>query len=89
MVSMETAILRRIIEPDENGLSFELARYILTLDFSQPDHERMEQLAEQAQDGALSDHEQQELDSYLHVADFLALLQSKARRSLAQADAVS
>jgi len=43
----------------------------------------MNSLAQLAQRGALSDDERAELDSYLHVSNLLAVMQSKARRSLA------
>jgi hypothetical protein len=43
----------------------------------------MNHLAQLAQNGNLSEDERAELDSYLHVSNLLAVMQSKARRSLA------
>ena len=55
---------------------------ILALDFTQADHDRMNALAAKAQSGALSKAEDEELDNYLRVGDLLAIMQSKARRTL-------
>ncbi len=85
----QAAILERIIRPDSDGLSPEAARQILALDFPPEDHERMHDLSAKAQEGALSPDEQDELDSYVRVGHFLALIQSKARRSLQKSAAGS
>lgn len=81
-VGFESAVLERMIEPQSAGLSGELARYVLSLDFNAVDHQRMNALSASVQDGELSAEEQGELDSYLHLGHLLALLQSKARLSL-------
>lgn len=81
----EAAVLRRMIEPDEYGFDPGLARYILSLDFKPSDHERMNVLSAKVQEGSLSEDEERELDGYLHLGNFLALLKSKARISLKHA----
>lgn len=78
----DVAILERMIEPEGNGLSAELARHILSLTFKPGDQEPVDVLSLKAQEGNLTDDEQEELDSYIRLADLLALLQSKARLSL-------
>ena len=78
----ETAILDRLILPERAELPAEAARYLLALDFDQADRERMNALAAKAREGALSPDEASEIDSYRHVGHLVALLQSKARRSL-------
>jgi hypothetical protein len=80
--SSDAMILRRVIQPDEGGMAPETARYVLGLDFSPPDHERIAALSARAQEGSLSAEEADELDGYLRVNDLLAILQSKARQSL-------
>jgi hypothetical protein len=80
----ETAILSRLIEPESSGLALEAARYVLTLEFKDPDQQRMNELAEKARDGALTTGEERELENYRHVGHLLALLRSKARVSLRQ-----
>lgn len=82
VANTEAAIFQRMIGPQEPDLTAETARFMLSLDFAEQDHLRMQILSEKASAGALSSDEQRELDSYLHVSDFLALMQSKARLSL-------
>lgn len=79
------AILNRLIDPDRNDLSVEAAQSLIQLDFPQCDHARMEHLSAQAAAGAVSADERDELEEYLRIADFLAVIQSKARKSLARA----
>ncbi|MBL8799252.1 MAG: hypothetical protein JNM56_35530 [Planctomycetia bacterium] len=76
------AILGRLLEPDSGGLSSDAARSILGLRFPRTDHERMTELSAKASAGTLTTTEGAELDEYLRVADLLALMQSKARKSL-------
>ena len=42
----------------------------------------MNELSELARQGKLTSEEQAELDSYLHVGNLLAVMQSKGRRAL-------
>ena len=81
----ETAILERLIAPEGDDLAAEAARYLLAIDFGQPDRERMNKLAATAREGALTSDEATEVDNYRHVSHLLALLQSKARKSLKRA----
>ena len=85
----EAEILQRMIEPQEDGLDPGLSRYILSLDFKPADHQRMNELSTRAQEGRLSADEEQELDGYLSLGHFLALLQSKARTSLRHIDSAA
>lgn len=78
----ETAILKRLIEPEEADLVPEAARYILALDFNQADVDRMNELAAKAREGSLSSEERLEVENYEHVGHLLAFLQAKARISL-------
>jgi hypothetical protein len=78
----EAAILDRLIFPERGELPAEAAWYLLALDFDQADRERMHALAAMAREGVLSPDEASETDSYRHVGHLVALLQSKARRSL-------
>jgi hypothetical protein len=82
-MNSEAAILERIIEPEKPELNRALAEYLLSLDCKPSDHARMNALSEKAQQGDLSSDEERELDSYLSMGHFLALLQSKARITLA------
>ncbi len=77
----------RLAELDQPTLSPETARSVLRLNFPREDHDRVQVLSTQAQDGTLTGPERSELEAYLHVADRLALLQSKARLALKRAGA--
>ena len=81
MVSHST-ILDHVIAPNHGDLAEEVARYLLTLDFPASDQARYALLSEKAQAGALTESERAELDDYLHVNDFLTIVQAKARASL-------
>jgi len=83
----ETAILDRLIAAGRQELPVDAARYLLAIDFASADRERMDVLAGKAQDGTLSQEEAAELENYRHVSHLLALLQSKARKSLGRAGA--
>jgi hypothetical protein len=78
----EIAIFARLIKADSGDLARDLARYILTLGFDEEFQARLRELAARNQEGGLTPEEQSELQSYVKVGRLLALLQSKARRSL-------
>jgi hypothetical protein len=75
----EAAIWARLIESQPKELTPEAARYLLALHFSEGDQARLQVLADRSQEGMLSDVETKEFDSYLHIANLLAVMQSKAR----------
>ena len=78
----EAAILARTIELGESELSPDAARFLLSIRFGEHDVARMNELSELARQGKLNDPEQAELDSYIHVSNLLAIMQSKGRRIL-------
>ncbi|MHB1559620.1 MAG: hypothetical protein ACYC61_19400 [Isosphaeraceae bacterium] len=80
--SISTTILDRLAEIDAHGLSPVTARELLAVDFEPAARARVKVLMEGARDGRLDRDEQDELDEYLHVADALAILHSKARQVL-------
>lgn len=73
----EPAILARAIQVDEGPLSRGAADYLLSVRFREGDVARMNELSELARQGKLTVQEQAELDSYLHVSNLLAVMQSK------------
>jgi hypothetical protein len=75
-------IWKHIIQPEKDDLSPDTARYILNMDFRQADHKRMEKLNAKAEEGTLTRKERADLEEYIRVSDLLAIMQSKARRSL-------
>ena len=78
----EAAILSRVIQVEEGTLSRGAAEYLLSVRFGERDVARMNELSELARQGKLTTEEQTELDSYLHVSNLLAVIQSKGRRAL-------
>jgi Fic family protein len=82
-------IFSRILESSQEGISPELARYILGLGFSTEDRSRMRELAAKNQRGEISHQELEELDNYITAGDILAIWHSKARRALKQCPASS
>jgi len=78
----EAAILARLIQIGQEELSPGAAEYLLSIRFDDRDNARMNELSEVARQGKLTREEQAELDSYLHVGNLLAIMQSKARRAL-------
>ena len=78
----EASIMARLLEAAPGGLNPGAAGYLLSIRFPDGDVARMNELSGKARQGSLSGEEQVELDSYIHVGNLLALMQSKARRSL-------
>jgi len=78
----EIAIFARLIRAERGDLAPDLARYVLTLGFDEEDQARMDDLADRNQEGALSSDEREELRNYVKAGHLLALLHSKARKSL-------
>jgi hypothetical protein len=78
----EIEIFARLIKMDRGDMGRELAHYVLTLGFDEEDQALMRELAERNQEGALSPEDREKLQGYVKVGHLLALLHSKARRSL-------
>ena len=92
MISMvafsESSVLQRIVGLDRADMPVDVARYMLSLRFSVAEKQRMNELASKASAGQLDEAESHEIDTYLLVSDFLAILHSKARMSLREAPPV-
>lgn len=78
----EVTILARILGNEGGQLSRELALHILDLGFNDRDKDRMHDLAVRNQSDTLSDAEKEELFAFGKAGDLLALLKSRARRTL-------
>ena len=78
----EAGILARLIQTRQDELSRDAANYLLSLKFDDSDVSRMNELCELARLGALASTDAAELDSYIHVSNLLAVMQSKARQAL-------
>jgi predicted XRE-type DNA-binding protein len=80
--SSDIAIFGRILSQHKRGMSADLARYVLTLGFTDADQARMELLAAANQQRSLSPDDREELMGYVKAGHLLALLHSNARQSL-------
>jgi hypothetical protein len=81
-VPSEVTILARVLGNGRGQLPPAIARYLLTLEFTEGDKARMHELAVRNQDGDLSPPERQELLAWAKAGTLLSILKSKARRTL-------
>src|SRR5271166_1512779 len=78
----EVTILARILGNEDGQLPKDLARYILTLGFSERDKARMHDLVVRNQEDALTPAEREEMHAFGKAGDLLSILKAKARRTL-------
>ena len=74
--------IERIFEKFDDDLPPEFAKRILSIEFTEEERARYQELSEKAQLGQLTEDETEELDGLLIANDLLIILQSKARMSL-------
>jgi hypothetical protein len=82
--SLDAQILQRVIAPNEPSLPPALAKAILRLSFNEEQQEEMQELLDRNNQGTITDLEQERLEAYVRVNNFLGLLWSKARITLAR-----
>lgn len=78
----DVSLLARVLGKDQDELPAEVARYLVQVEFSRRDKDRMHDLAVRNQDDELSDEEKNELAAYARVGTVVATLKSKAPRVL-------
>jgi len=78
----EIAIFGRLIQSQKGDLARDLARFVLNMGFEESDQSRMSDLAARNQEDSLTPDEREELQSYVRASHLLAVLHSKARKSL-------
>jgi hypothetical protein len=64
------------------------ARPLLSIDFSEADHARMQELMDKSNEGALIADEKAELDGYVNIANVLSVMHSRARAALRKSGSV-
>ncbi|MGD0774946.1 MAG: hypothetical protein ABSC05_19195 [Candidatus Solibacter sp.] len=80
---MSVAIgLDGLLEPLSRCLDIASARRVVDLQVAPPVQERIDTLAEGANEGTLSDGERSEYEALINAADFISILKLKARRYL-------
>jgi len=81
-VNFEPVIWARLMQTPKEPVSPEAARYLLSLDFSDADHSRMQALMDKSNEGTLTSDEDAELDGYVNIANVLSVMHSRARVAL-------
>src|SRR5271169_6344462 len=84
-VNFEPAIWARLILAPKEPLLPEAARYLLSIDFSEADHARMQELMDKSNEGTLTSDEDAELDGYVNISNVLSVMHSRARVALRSA----
>ena len=84
----EAVIWARLLDSQPDSPTPETARYFLRMGFSEADRGRMQELADKSEGGTLTEAEAREFDSYLHIGNLLAVMQSKARLVLDSGNSV-
>jgi hypothetical protein len=77
----ESDIFARVIAP-EKALPPNVARSVLAWEFPQRDLARVRKLQQKNNAGTITDAERAELEHYVRVGQFVAVMQAKARLTL-------
>lgn len=77
--------LDQFLDPLSRCLDVESARRVVALSVSASVQERVDTLAERANEGLLSDDERAEYEALINAEDFLAILKLKVRSRLSDA----
>jgi hypothetical protein len=76
------ATLDRLVEPVVRTFTPEVARALIQLRADSQVQARMDELAEKSNEGQLTAEEREEYETSIRFANYLAILQAKARRLL-------
>lgn len=82
MKTVETPPLDRLLEPLARKLTPTAARSIIEFRADPATQSRIAELAEKCNEGKLTAAEREEYEEYVRGIELIAILQSKARRSL-------
>jgi hypothetical protein len=82
MKTVDGAVLNRMLDPLARILTPEVARKLVNLRFDSIAQARIDKLARKCNEGALTESERREYETYVYVIDFIAILQAKARALL-------
>jgi len=78
----DTALLDELLDPFARCLDTESAQRIAEFQIAASVQERVDALAERANEGVLTEDERAEYDTLINAADFIAILKLKAGRHL-------
>lgn len=82
--TQETMALDRLLDPVSRCLTPEVARQLVALRADPELQQRVDALADKCTEGQLTPEEREEYETYVRASRFVAILQAKARRLLAQ-----
>jgi hypothetical protein len=82
--TQESLALDRLLEPVSRCLTPEVARQLLELRADPELQQRIHTLADRNTEGPLTPEEREKYETYVRAGRFIAILQAKARRLLAQ-----
>jgi hypothetical protein len=78
----QTEILARALDRRKGALSLDVARFIDSLELSEDDERRMNELAAKAAQGRLSEAEEAELEEFRRFGRLMEMLKLKSRNVL-------
>lgn len=82
MKTHDALVLDRLLDPLGRILTPEVARKLVKLRLDSIAQARIDKLARKCNEGALTDPERREYETYVYAIDFIAILQAKARALL-------
>ncbi|HEY3245725.1 MAG TPA: hypothetical protein VGM03_20460 [Phycisphaerae bacterium] len=85
-MNQTSATLDRLVEPVVRTFTPEVARALAQLRADPELQARIDELAEKCNEGQLTAEEREEYDTSIRFADYLAILQAKARRRLKESE---
>lgn len=83
----DAEILEKLVAPAAATFTPTAARALLKLSFSDEQQSEIRELLDRNNEGTLTDGERDQLEAYVRVGNFLSLVKSKARHSLARKSA--
>jgi len=82
MPTIENSVIDRLLDPVGQCLTPEVARRIAGLKADDALQSRVDELADKANAGTLTENERSEYEQYVNFSQFVTLLQIKARNVL-------
>jgi len=79
----DTALLDELLDPFTRCLDNESAQRVAEFRIAAAVQQRVDALAERANEGSLTEGERADYEALINAADFIAILKLKARRKLA------
>ena len=78
-------VLDEFLDPLSRCLDAESARRVIALPVSKPVQQKIDTLAERANEGLLGEEERAEYEALINAADFVSILQMKVREQFPEA----